>query len=151
MLAACKHPHVIGFEEDLWDPRHDFLVMEFAACGSLEDLVGRDGLDDADVARVGRDLCAAVDHVHSCRIVHGDIKPGNVVVSSGSPLLVKIADFGCAQRLDKGSFLKGRMGTRRFMAPEVVFDARYDAKIDLWSLGMTIYFWYEGTALHERA
>ncbi|EJD38376.1 hypothetical protein AURDEDRAFT_172618 [Auricularia subglabra TFB-10046 SS5] len=39
MLAACKHPRVIGFEENVWDPTHDFLVMEFAACGSLEDLM----------------------------------------------------------------------------------------------------------------
>ncbi len=77
----------------------------------------------------------ALKHLHSQNIMHRDVKSDNVLFSSEGK--VKLADFGFACKLTKQLNHKSKAGTLCWMAPEMIKgDQRYDAKVDVWSLGI---------------
>ena len=75
-------------------------------------------------------------------IIHRDLKPQNVLLkkhSRSNYYIVKICDFGFAQKLDRTGSLNGYCGTEVFMAPEVLMKQTYNYKVDIFSLGATLY------------
>lgn len=124
-----------------------FVVMEFVEGLDLRGLVGQAGpLAIPHALYVGREVARALDYAHRRRddggqplfLVHGDVTPGNVLVSTEGE--VKLADFGIARAL--GGAAPGRSlraGTPGFMAPEVEAGATPTLRADIYGLGMTLY------------
>ena len=77
-------------------------------------------------------LMSGIKHIHALGVVHRDVKPENILLNNGTPIL---ADFGWAARMTTGK-LRGMVGSIAYMAPEVHLDNEYDEKVDLWSAGM---------------
>jgi Protein kinase domain len=97
-----------------------YIVTRYVAGRTLEDVVATDGpLTGAALARLACGLAAGLDAVHAAGVVHRDLKPGNVMLVDGEPVVI---DFGIAQALDStrltmtGMF----MGTPGYLAPEVI-------------------------------
>lgn len=84
-------------------------------------------------------LIGALKYLHGKKIVHGDIKPDNILVVQGK---VKLIDYDFLSR--EKDVKKGRMGTPLFSAPEIYQKKRVTCKSDLWSLGVTIYYCLTG-------
>ena len=80
------------------------------------------------VIRIGRDLCRALKLCENNNIVHRDIKPQNIFVSPNGDF--KLGDFGIARTMD-GTVQGTRIGTYRYLAPEVYYDRPYDGKVDI--------------------
>jgi serine/threonine protein kinase len=113
-----------------------WLVMEYVSGGSLD---GRPPLSPERAARVGAQIAAALAALHAKRIVHGDVKPGNVVVTPEG--LAKLADFGAAYRVDSKETItpNGAVSyTPDYAAPEMVA-GRPEPASDIFSLGCTLY------------
>lgn len=116
--------------------------MEYVEGGSLEDrLADAQPLPVPEAVRIFRSVCLALRAAHASRIIHGDIKPANILF--GADDLVKLADFGLARILEGSSgaiALHGEpFGTPRYMAPEVLAGDTAGMGSDLWSAGVVAY------------
>lgn len=90
------------------------------------------------------DILAGLDYLHSNGVIHADIKLDNILAQEieGSLLpTLKICDFGLAQIEDEegGAYIKQKMGTVNYIAPEVKKNSRITNKVDIWSLGICLY------------
>ncbi|MDO4797561.1 MAG: serine/threonine-protein kinase [Coriobacteriales bacterium] len=98
------------------------------------------GLPDArEVARLGIDVCNALQACHEKDIVHRDVKPANVFYREASNGYA-LGDFGIARQMQRDSSTKlSQRGTPFFMAPELYHGERYDTNVDVYSLGIMLY------------
>ena len=83
------------------------------------------------------DLAHGLDYLHSVGIIHRDVKCKNVLI--GEDGVLKIGDLGLAV-LEKDEHKGGCVGTKEYIAPEVLREEKYDSKIDIWGLGCVIYY-----------
>lgn len=135
LLASLQHPNIITFFDI--DRERGWLIMELMN-GTLGSRVGREPMDLRSVRTALAHCLRALKYLHSRGIVHGDIKPGNLMVDARKR--IKIGDFGLARRVsdDDGSLLKG---TTKYMAPEMVAGefGEVGPASDLYSLGFSAY------------
>ena len=94
-------------------------------------------LSEADVVRVGTDICRALAACEKEKIIHRDIKPANIFVDRFGNF--KLGDFGIARSMEKTLSTMSSKGTYGYMAPEIYHGERYGQTIDLYSLGLVLY------------
>lgn len=101
-----------------------------------------DGLNCVLVYSFIKQIANALFFIQSKNLIHRDIKPQNLLLTSHPHCLIpylKIADFGFARFLPQQSMAETLCGSPQWMAPEILSYKKYDAKIDLWSIGCVIY------------
>ncbi|CAH8439747.1 unnamed protein product [Schistosoma haematobium] len=130
---------------------HLWLAMEYCGAGSVADLIKSTrtkSLKEDWIAYICREILRGLMHLHANRVIHRDIKGQNVLLTDNAE--VKLVDFGVSAQLDK-TFGKRNtfIGTPYWMAPEVIHceqdsSCTYDARSDIWSLGITALEMAEG-------
>lgn len=120
-----------------------FIKMELLT--DFSQYVSMSGITEEDVVRLGCDLCGALKICHSKKIIHRDIKPENIFVDGTGSF--KLGDFGVAKQLEKTESSLSRKGTYNYMAPEVFNATHYDARADIYSLGLVMYKLLNGNRL----
>jgi serine/threonine protein kinase len=145
--SSLEHPNILSIHEY---GEHDglaYMVMPYMKGGTLRDVLERNNaLPLAIVADYLEQLAAAVDFAHGKGIVHRDIKPGNILISSDGRLL--LADFGLTNVVSEGKMAQVRLagaGMLDYMAPEQVMGKKMDPRADLYSLGVVLYHMVTGT------
>ncbi|XP_018104230.1 protein kinase C delta type-like [Xenopus laevis] len=115
-----------------------YMVMEYASGGSLKQVINRKGHMETDVITFyTAEIVCGLQFLHANGIVHRDIKTDNILMTGDGH--IKIADFGVAvEDMFGGRKIKGRTGTLKYMAPEVLDMKAYDVGADWWSLGIVI-------------
>ncbi len=137
--ASVNHPRLVTVHEvDEHDARV-FLVLEYLAGGSVNDLLrARGRLDWRTATRVAIEVCQALEACHARGIVHRDVKPANFLVSDDAAGFVKLSDFGLAKLRDSQTTMTGSrevLGTPAFMSPEQCRAEPVDARSDIYALG----------------
>lgn len=135
--------NIVSYEDHEIIPRKDQIGFDvFVRMELLQDLrkVQRTNPqllnNQIEIIRIGKDICKALEICMTHNIIHRDIKPGNIMRSKDGDY--KLGDFGVARSLE-GSASLTKVGTRSYMAPEVENAAAYDARADIYSLGMVLY------------
>jgi Protein kinase domain len=137
LLTELDHPHVVRVLEVLHDGDGVALAMQLATGGSLSGLlVERGRLAPGEVVAVAAPVADALASAHRRGVLHGDVKPANVLFTSdGEPLL---SDFGVARTL--GATTSDHVsGTPEYVAPELLDGARPDPRADVYALGIVCY------------
>ncbi len=94
-------------------------------------------MTEMDVVRLGIDICTALEICNRCSIIHRDIKPENIFINDFG--YFKLGDFGIAKKLENATGNMSQKGTYNYMAPEIAMGKNYDARVDLYSLGIVLY------------
>ena len=138
--------HDVGTENDI-----HFFSMEYVdgpTC--MQMLKGHGQLEVEPALEITRQVARALDYAHSHRLIHQDIKPDNIMV--GSNEVVKLADLGISKTFDEIAAEEGPkkiMGTPHYMAPESALGKKIDHRVDLYSLGATLFHFLSGkTVFH---
>ncbi|XP_029385103.1 serine/threonine-protein kinase 17A [Echeneis naucrates] len=125
------------------------LVLEFAAGGEIFNQCVADREEDAfsedDVKRLMRQILEGVSFLHQNNIVHLDLKPQNILLTSSSPLGdIKIVDFGLSRMVCSHQELREIMGTPEYVAPEILNYEPISIATDMWSIGVLAYVMLTG-------
>lgn len=113
------------------------MLIRMELLTSLEAVLMRQTFHESGVLRVGRDLTEALIRCHQEGIIHRDIKPANIFVTPNGDY--KLGDFGIARILDDTQFAYTSIGTRAYASPEQTRQETYDHRVDIYSLGLTLY------------
>ena len=151
-IGRLNHEHVVTIFDVGKEESTFFLVMEWMTGGSVGARILRNGpLDWLEATRVVIQACKGLGAAHNVGIIHRDIKPDNLLISSDNK--VKLSDFGLARLLDESSLTGGRqlVGTPNYMSPEQCQGDPVDARSDLYSLGATYYSLLTGKRPYENA
>ena len=141
VVAAVRHPHLLPIIEHGRHDGHAYVARPYVAGGTLRNLLGTP-LAPADAIRLLGPVAAALDHAHHYAVVHGDVKPGNILLQApGHPVL---AELGIAQLLPRENTLilaaKGRhYGTVEYLAPEQAQGVPPESRTDVYALGVVLY------------
>ena len=140
VLKALKHPNIIHLEDSYETSDRIYMVMDIMKGGELFDYVVEKGtLSEEEACVIVRKITSAVAHMHGLNIIHRDLKPENLLLTTKGPdAEVKLIDFGLAKEMfdnEARSFL----GTRGYLAPEMLQRGGYDKSIDIWALGVIVF------------
>ncbi|MER7275552.1 protein kinase [Dactylosporangium sp. NPDC000244] len=137
LLAGLEHPSVIRVKNLVSDKHVLAIAMELVAGPDLRRRLRAEGpLPPAVAAEVVAQVADALAYVHANNIVHGDVKPGNLLVpTDGGP--VRLADFGVARRLDRPA--GPTHATPEYVAPEVVAGGSPSPAADVYALGVVLF------------
>ncbi|MBX9600268.1 MAG: serine/threonine protein kinase [Bryobacteraceae bacterium] len=151
--SALNHPNICTVHDAGEYQGRPFLVMELLEGQSLKDRIAGGPVSTRELAFIARQVCAALAEAHEKGIVHGDIKPANIFVTSGGQ--VKVLDFGLARRVKElappqrpqkrehsqllSTITGAIMGTLAYMSPEQAAGQQTDLRSDIFSLGVVLY------------
>jgi serine/threonine protein kinase len=149
-LSSLHHPHIVpvlsyGKKDDL-----SYIVMPYLPGGTLSSRIQakRKPLHFADIARYAHQLASALDYAHAQRIVHRDIKPGNVLLDVAGNVF--LSDFGIARFFESSPDVLSTVsisltstgevfGTPSYMAPELFRGELAEPSADVYALGVMLY------------
>lgn len=116
--------------------RH-FEIQEFAAHGTLGDIIDNDSVGEIPAVEVLRELHSALKDVHDCGIIHRDLKPANIFIRTLEPTDLILADFGISSLSDLSLHLSNTNRTASYAAPEAMTGVIAKAS-DWWSIGVIL-------------
>ncbi len=139
IVGQLSHPsivslHDVGIDESSGAP---YLVMEYVTGQTLEQLLAAGTSEPRQVFSWGAELARALAYAHRHGVIHGDVKPGNILLNADGQ--VKLTDFGIARWATQISQSGNLRGTPAYLSPEQIEGRATDGRSDLFSLGIVLY------------
>ncbi|KAI9272761.1 kinase-like domain-containing protein [Phascolomyces articulosus] len=139
LMALSKHPNVLRVYGSFVNGSKLYIVTPYLSAGSCLDILKtgfQHGFEEITIATILRQALEGLVYLHKNGHIHRDVKAGNLLMDDHGGVL--LADFGVSSSLaEKGDVRKTFVGTPCWMAPEVMEQAGYDFKADIWSFGIT--------------
>ncbi|XP_060078459.1 serine/threonine-protein kinase Nek4-like [Ylistrum balloti] len=141
ILKSVKHDNVVRYVDSFREGNCVYLIMELCLGGTLYSYIRslETKLSEDEFVKFLRQIVTGLKFLHRKGVLHRDIKTKNILMTKD--LILKISDFGVSRITDyvNPSNHSIKMGTPRYMSPEVLNGEEYGQKTDIWSLGCTAY------------
>jgi serine/threonine protein kinase len=138
LAGKLQHPHIVAIHDAVSEGEENYIVMEYADGGTLEQYCGYENLLPVErLVELMFMACLALNHAHQQGVIHRDIKPANLLLCGNGEL--KISDFGAAQYVAAAHTQLSGVGSPLYMSPEQIEDRRLDQQTDIYSLGAVMY------------
>lgn len=143
-LRSLHHPSIIELSDVYISEEKIFIIMELMEGGELFDYVVQKGtLTEDEASNIVRKVTSAIVYMHSQNIVHRDLKPENLLLcrkpkNSQDSVDVKIIDFGLSKCMTE-PVAQSFLGTRGYLAPEMLQRRNYTKAVDTWALGVIVF------------
>jgi polo-like kinase 1 len=136
---SLHHQKIVAFEHVFEDTTNVYILLELCQNQTLNELfLRRKRLTEVEVQCYIFQLIKALQYLHSHRVIHRDLKLGNLFLNDKMEL--KVGDFGLATKLDfVGERKKTVCGTPNYIAPEVLYGSGHSYEVDIWAVGVIIY------------
>ncbi|MBQ7718909.1 MAG: Stk1 family PASTA domain-containing Ser/Thr kinase [Clostridia bacterium] len=138
--ASLSHPNIVSvYDVGTHDKMH-YIVMELVEGTTLKEyLQTKEHLSTEEIIDFSSQIASALEHAHSKKIIHHDIKPHNIIITDSG--LLKVTDFGLARAVSATTTIanSGAIGSVHYSSPEQSRGGFTDEKSDIYSLGITMY------------
>ena len=136
--AGLTHPNVVNVYDVGNDDGVYYIVMELIEGITLKEYISKKGkLSIKEATSIAIQVSMGLEAAHSHGIVHRDVKPQNIIISTDGK--VKVTDFGIARAASSNTISSNAMGSVHYSSPEQVRGGYSDEKSDIYSLGITLY------------
>lgn len=139
--AALAHPNIVAIYDTGVDDELHFIAMEYVEGVTLaREIAERAPLPVDEACRIGAEIADALDHAHRHGMIHRDVKPSNVLLTTDG--VTKVTDFGIARAVSGDETLTEVgmvMGTPTYSSPEQAQGSSLDPRSDLYSLGVVLF------------
>ncbi|XP_063990767.1 serine/threonine-protein kinase ULK3 isoform X2 [Diachasmimorpha longicaudata] len=140
LLQILKHNNIVEMKDFFWHEGRIYIVMEYCDGGDLSSFIKRKSqLPETICRKFLQQLALALRYLRSHDVCHLDLKPQNLLLTRKPVLTLKVGDFGFAQYLSTSESKFTMCGSPLYMAPEILLRREYDARVDLWSVGVIMY------------
>lgn len=145
--ARHGHPNLVAVHDLHEDGERLWISMELVEGENLKQrLAEHRKLEPEEVTAIGRQVAAALEHLHGLGLIHRDVKPGNILLTADGT--ARLCDMGLTRPIEEGMTITGTemvVGTPAYMAPEQGLGSGLTAASDIYGLGMTLYQCLAGT------
>lgn len=139
LMKKLNHQNIVKLHNVIIDNKYDniYLVLDYHKNGDLSKFLNKRPLKELYSQKYMIQLRDGLKYLYDNNIIHRDLKPQNILLNESYDL--KIADFGFARYFDNDNMIQTLCGSPMYMAPEISRKKKYDAKSDLWSVGIILY------------
>mgnify|MGYP002860708293 CR=1 FL=1 len=149
ILKFCQHKNIVQLIDYFETLEEIIIVLKYIKGNTLGNFLKEKNfnLNEMEVANIIYQIAKGLEYLQKFGIVHRDIKPDNIMISKkekDSNIIIKIMDFGFSRIVSKEEKLMEGFGTLYYAAPELIQNLPYNLEIDIWSLGVIIYYIFTG-------
>ncbi len=143
IMKFCRHKNIVRLIDHFEDIDNIYIVLEYLSGGNLNYFLSQQQtlLTEERIKNLINQMASGIAYLHNFGIIHRDLKPENTMMSDSSQnASIKIVDFGLSKILGINEKSNESYGTLCYAAPEVIQKNFYNNKVDIWSLGVIMYF-----------
>ena len=143
ILKLCHHPNIVRLLDHLENEDYIFIVTEFIEGGTLGQYFKKKNFNfsERQASSIMSQIANGVKYLHKYGIVHRDLKPDNIMITQQNDYgIIKIMDFGLSKIVSTQEKMVDGYGTLSYVAPEVLLRTPYNKEVDIWSMGIILYY-----------